>query len=217
MKLISLSYNLSKNTQSYGGRHKIKIAQYERIQDGSTANSFMVEFYNHIGTHIDCPNHFYSDGLKICDYDINYFIFNEPQIIDVDLSSKNEIDIDNLSEPCIHSSDIIFFRTYFSKKRKSEDYIKNYPVFKLQLVNHLKKNCKNLRAIGFDIISLTSPLNKNEGKEAHKILLGNDNPILIVEDMKLDFYDDKISKIIISPYFFEEIDSAPCSVYGIIE
>jgi len=76
MKLISLSYNLSKNTPSYGGRHKIKIAQYERIQDGSTANSFMVEFYNHIGTHIDCPNHFYSDGLKICDYDINYFIFN---------------------------------------------------------------------------------------------------------------------------------------------
>ena len=27
----------------------------------------------------------------------------------------------------------------------------------------------------------------------------------------------KISKIIISPYFFKEIDSAPCSVYGIIE
>ena len=58
---------------------------------------------------------------------------------------------------------------------------------------------------------------KNEGKEAHKILLGNDSPILIVEDMKLDLYDDKISKVIISPYFFEEIDSAPGSVYGIIE
>ena len=64
---------------------------------------------------------------------------------------------------------------------------------------------------------MTSPLNKNEGKEAHKILLGNDNPILIIEDMKLDLYNDEISKIIISPYFFEEIDSAPCSVYGIIE
>ena len=51
MKLIPLSYNLSKNTPSYGGRHKIKIAQYERIQDGSTANSFMVNFIITLAQH----------------------------------------------------------------------------------------------------------------------------------------------------------------------
>ena len=69
-----------------------------------------------------------------------------------------------------------------------------------------------------DIISLTSPLNKQEGKKSHENLLNESKskPILIVEDMFLENFSNEINKIIISPFYVKGMDSAPCNVYGII-
>ena len=67
-----------------------------------------------------------------------------------------------------------------------------------------------------DIISLTSPLNRDEGTKSHQILLNNDSrEIMIIEDMFLDNYNNKIDKAIVIPLMVEGIDSAPCTVYGI--
>ena len=216
MKFIQLSYNLNKNTPSYGGRHKVSIEPFEQIKNGSTANSYMVNFYNHIGTHIDAPNHFFESGKKIIDYNINELFFKKPQIIDVSLLEKNEISLETIVGECDIESDIILFRTFFSKYRNSEKYINSYPVFSSEFAKYLKDKCKKLRAIGFDTISLTSPLNKEEGKKAHQLFLNGETPTLIIEDMNLEHYSSNIKKILVVPFNFEKIDSAPCGVYGII-
>lgn len=216
MKFIQLSYNINESTPSYGDRHKVSIEPFEQIKNGSTANSYMVNFYNHIGTHIDSPNHFFDSGKKIIDYDVNELFFDRPQIIDVNLSEKNEISLETIVEECDNEADIILFRTFFSKYRNSEKYINHYPVFKSHFVNYLIKECPRLKAVGFDTISLTSPLDKQEGKKAHQLFLGGSSPILIIEDMFLEFYNSNIKKILVSPFNFEKVDSAPCNVYGII-
>ncbi len=216
MKFIQLSYNMNEDTPSYGGRHKVSIKPFEKIKNGNTANSYKVHFYNHIGTHIDCPNHFFNSGKKITDYSINDLLFNNPQIIDVDLSKKNEISSKTILSEINKNADIILFRTFFSKYRHSKKYINDYPVFTSEFVCFLIKECVNLRTIGFDIISLTSPINKDEGKKAHQLLLGNEKPILIIEDMNLENYTNNIKNILVAPFNFEKIDSAPCNVYGII-
>jgi len=220
MKFIELSYNINENTPSYGGRHKVSIKEYEQIKNGNTANSYMINFYNHIGTHLDCPNHFFDEGDKISNYSINHLFFTKPQLIEVDLTNNNEISKSTILSKCNKDADIIFFKTSFGKYRKDEKYIKEYPVFMSSFASYLKSECKNLKVVGLDIISLTSPLNKKEGKKAHQIFLGKDllysNPILILEDVNLENYNSKIKNILISPFNFEKIDSAPCNVYGLI-
>ncbi len=216
MKIINLSYILSNNTPSYGSRHKFKIIKEKSILDGDSSNSFTLSFLNHMGTHIDAPNHFHKDGKKIADFEPEELIFNNPQLINVDLSQFNEISKSTIVEEIDTRSDIIFFRTYFSKKRSSREYIESYPVFSSSFANELKNYYPNLRCIGMDIISLTSPLNRDEGTKSHQILLNNDSrEIMIIEDMFLDNYNNKIDKAIVIPLMVEGIDSAPCTVYGI--
>jgi len=220
MKFIQLSYNINQNTPSYGDRHKVSIMPCEQIKSGNTANSYIINFYNHIGTHLDCPNHFFDKGDKVSSYSINQLFFTKPQLIEVDLANSNEISESTILSQCDKDADIIFFKTSFGKYRGSEKYIREYPVFMSQFAAYLKSECKNLKVIGLDIISLTSPLNKEEGKKSHQIFLGQDsnynNSVLILEDVNLENYDIKINSVLISPFNFEEIDSAPCNVYGFI-
>jgi kynurenine formamidase len=220
MKFIQLSYNINQSTPSYGGRHKVSIIPCEQIKSGNTANSYIISFYNHIGTHLDCPNHFFDEGNKVSSYSINQLFFTKPQLIEVDLANFNEISESTILSKCDKDADIIFFKTSFGKYRESEKYIREYPVFMSQFATYLKSECKNLKVIGLDIISLTSPLNKGEGKKSHQIFLGQDsnhnNSVLILEDVNLENYDNKIKSILISPFNFEKIDSAPCNVYGFI-
>jgi len=218
MHIINLSYPLSETTPSYGDKHKISIKALEQISRGNTSNSYEVKFYNHIGTHIDCPNHFFDNGKKINEYKINDFVFNSPQIVDVDIIELNEISYKTITQKLSVDSDIILFRTFFSQYRLDKKYINNYPFFASDLAKDLKNNFPNLKAIGLDIISLTSPINKNEGKKCHQILLDDsrNNAIMIIEDMYLDLYDKKINNIIVSPIFIDKIDSSPCNVFGII-
>ena len=141
MNLVTLSYNLNSKTPSYGGRNQVSIRHFEKIDEGSTANSYKINFYNHMGTHIDCPNHFYNSGKKISDFTINDLIFKNPEIIDVNLESKNEISLETINDNFSRDADIIFFRTFFSKKRNSRDYIYEYPFFSSELATNLINEC----------------------------------------------------------------------------
>ena len=63
------------------------------------------------------------------------------------------------------------------------------------------------------MISISSPLNRQEGREAHRKLLSGRN-FLIIEDMDLMNKPTNIKRIILSPIMFEEADSSPCTVWA---
>jgi len=216
MNIINLSYPLSKDTPSYGSKHNFIASPEKSILNNDSSNSYILNFLNHMGTHIDAPNHFHKSGKKIIDFSPEDLLFHKPQLIDIDLTLLNEISHSTLVDKINIESDIIFFRTYFSNKRNNREYIESYPVFSSKLAYDLKKNFPKIKSIGLDIISLTSPLNREEGTKSHKILLANDSrEILIIEDMNLNYYEEKIQKIMVVPLMVEDIDSAPCTVYGI--
>ena len=106
MKLIPLSYELSKSTPSYGNKHKVTVKQIEKISKGNTSNSYEMKIYNHIGTHVDCPNHFYDNGKKIDQYNIDDFIFKSPQLIDVTLKENHMISKQTITKELNKETDI---------------------------------------------------------------------------------------------------------------
>ena len=85
------------------------------IKDGGSANTAKWELFNHLGTHIDFPYHFYQNGQKIEDFPEDFWIFTEDkiQVLEVDLP-KNDLLIkpDQINVKNLHlDPEILFFKT----------------------------------------------------------------------------------------------------------
>ena len=204
---IFLSHYLNLNTPLYGGKeNQIEIKEISSITNGDTANSKKLKFPNHVGTHIDFPFHFDNNGKKIHDYKPNFWIFKNIGFINGQV--KN---IESQFESIDKNIDFLLIKTGFGKYRDQKKYWQSQPVFPSYLASKIKNHFPKIRAIGFDMISLTSQLDKQEGKKAHiEFLVKND--ILVIEDMNLENLNSTPFELIVSPLLIEDIDGSPCTI-----
>lgn len=213
MKPIFLSYFLDQNTPAYGGETDlISVKRSRSIINGDNSNNSIITLTSHIGTHIDFPFHFSNDGKKSDDYPASFWIFNNIGIINCSIENVSR-EIQKLDTDI----DILILKTGFGKYRGMNDYWKSQPVIPSSLALTLRNRFPNLRIFGFDMISLTSKLDRIEGKIAHINFLIN-HDILILEDMNLNELNEKIpKKIIVSPLQIAELDGTPCTVIGVFD
>jgi arylformamidase len=202
-----LSYFLKENTPTYGGiEGTIKFEKERSISSGDTSNNMRFELPGHVGTHIDFPYHFSDDGKKCGDYPASFWVFNKIGYLKCAIN-EIEKDIERLSSDI----EILIVRTGFGKKRGFTEYWSSQPVIPSSLACIIKKKFPNIRVFGFDLISLTSKLDRIEGKNAHiEFLLKNE--ILILEDMYLENLETTPSTIIIAPLQIYDADGVPCNV-----
>lgn len=213
MNNIFLSYHLDSNTPIYGGSKGICIDIDRSIENGDSANTKIIKFSNHSGTHIDYPNHFIKNGSTSNFFDANFWQFNKVLLIKV-VAEKNEII--NLTRDFLTNIpkdiDFLIIKTGFGKLRETEDYWKYNPGISPETGFLLKEMFPNLKIIGFDFISLTSFQNRELGRIAHKTFLGGEKPILIIEDMDLSKIEDSPKSLICLPIMLSEVDGAPVTI-----
>ncbi len=211
-KNIFLSYFMDDNTPLYGGYYGVKMQSLRSIENGDSANTKLLEFCNHSGTHIDFPNHFSIQGKVIEDYDANFWIFNSPYFIEIEAIDNQIIDLTIEQIHAIPQNvDFLILKTGFSKFRNEERYWKSNPGIAPELASKLKLRCPNLSVLGMDIISLTSFGDRPLGRISHnKFLI--DNNILIVEDMFLDNLISQPKKIYCLPLLRKGLDGSPVTV-----
>jgi len=89
-------------------------------------------------------------------------------------------------------------------------YMRRGPCLSAEAAGYLRK-FSNLRALGIDTISISSPLLREVGREAHRLLLKG-RSFLIVEDMDLLGKPVDYKRVVIAPLLVEEVDSAPCTI-----
>jgi kynurenine formamidase len=168
----------------------------------------------HLGTHIDAPKHFDDSGRPIASYSVNDLIFNKPSVLDIVKESGEMILPKDLHqfEESISVSDMLLLRTGFQKYREADPrkYATENPGVSTEAAKYLA-GFGGLRALGFDFISLSSVLHREEGRTAHRTLLAGRN-FFIVEDMDLVNYHPDARRIIVAPLFIEGVDSTPCTV-----
>ena len=200
------------NTPLYGGDYGVKMQSLRSIENGDSANTKLLEFCNHSGTHIDFPNHFSIQGKVVEDYDANFWIFNSPYFIENEAIDNQIIDLTIEQIHAIPQNvDFLILKTGFSKFRNEERYWKSNPGIAPELASKLKLRCPNLRVLGMDIISLTSFGDRPLGRISHnKFLI--DNNILIVEDMFLDNLISQPKKIYCLPLLRKGLDGSPVTV-----
>src|SRR3989339_300793 len=211
-----LSYMLSNETPLFGETAPVVVSFDKKISANDSCNSATVSFSGHSGTHIDAPRHFYQDGRSISQYRIDELIFNHPQLIDCVKGDNELIDISDLES--IGDCDLLLIRTGFYKFRSEKRYRINNPGISVAAAEWLRQAHPHIKAIGIDSISISGFQMREEGRNAHRMLLGDNirlgAPVLLIEDMDLSFMEGKLKKVYVFPLFIEGPDSLPCTIVG---
>ena len=213
MNHLYLSYLLNENTPIYGGEKAIYIENRSEMSKGDSSNTKYLKFPNHSGTHIDFPNHFSDSGKKSESYEASFWFTSKITVVkylakDEEIINQNCFDIQKISA----NTEFLIINTEFYKRRKEKAYWNNNPGLSPELASNLKKQCPNLRFIGFDFISLTSYQNRILGRKAHVEFLIK-NEILLIEDMDLSNIDGiNIKSVTALPLLMEGLDGAPISI-----
>lgn len=220
MKVSYLSHSLTIDTPSYGNRDRVILDEKSSIAAGDTSNTTDVRLTNnHIGTHFDVPKHFFENGITITDIDPSDFFFECIKLIDIKCEKGRLIEIEDIKTHKIpDKTEFLIIRTGFENFRGQDVYWNAYPGITEKACEYLRGKLPKLRAIGFDFISLTSPIDKEQGKKAHEILLKkiNDKFVIIVEDMKIAHLNNQVDNmsIIIAPMLIEGGNGGPVTIFA---
>ncbi|SFV75412.1 Metal-dependent hydrolase [hydrothermal vent metagenome] len=219
---LFLSHILDEKTPTYGNRNKFQKIKKSAILNGDVANDTYIKTTSHIGTHIDMPYHFYENGQTIEDFDINFWIFQNPLFIEIlpqDFIIKDEL-LEKLAVVDNRTLyDILIVKTGICHQRDKDIFWEQNYGFAPEIANYLREKFPSIRVFGFDSISVSSFTNRVVGREAHKRFLDPKKPILLLEDMDLRDMNQttKLKSVIVSPLRITQCDGLPCSVFGVID
>jgi len=231
LKRVYLSYILDSKTPTYANRNRFEQIKKSDISKGDVANDTTISTTVHIGTHIDMPYHFYENGQTIEDFDADFWVFQQDEILFIELRIENEEliirdelimeleKIKNNSQFSTLNSQLLIVKTGICHRRETQEFWEKNYGFHLDIANYLREYFTNIKIFGFDSISVSSWQNRILGREAHKAFLEPNNPILLLEDMDLRKItkNTKLKEVIVSPLRIASCDGLPCTVFGVID
>ncbi|MFQ5950579.1 MAG: cyclase family protein, partial [Candidatus Geothermarchaeales archaeon] len=80
---VLLSHRLGVDTPAFAGGPSLTISPIKQMDKGGSSNSYRLAFPNHLGTHIDAPQHFDPSGKPLSAYDLEDFVFTHPVLLDI--------------------------------------------------------------------------------------------------------------------------------------
>lgn len=211
-----LSYHIDSQVPRYGRMSSLVIQSERRISRGDSCNTSVFAMHNHLGTHIDCPRHFFESGKRISDFSINQFAFTRPYLFVCPKKKNQLIEKEDLQTLKLKRTDILLIKTGFGKHRSQGFYANDNPGISPESALHLRLKYPNLRAIGVDTISVSPYKNRQIGRETHRILLSgrkfSNPPLFIIEDMNLQVINRAPEWVLVVPIFIKGLDSSPCTI-----
>lgn len=217
---ISLSHWINETTPTYGDQGGFTRTSFSSIKEGRTSNSEKWQLNNHLGTHIDFPRHFDNKGLSSSDYNNPFFIYDQVGIIVLEKAVlPNHIitveDIIDKVKLVPKSTEILLLKTNFEQYRGQDIYWEQNPGYEESLAFLFREHFTNLRAFGFDSISLSSLNDRSMGKKAHQAFLKHNEPILIIEDMSLTKVTEKTDaqKLFVILFPISNTDGTPVNCF----
>ncbi|MDO8303745.1 MAG: cyclase family protein, partial [Sedimentisphaerales bacterium] len=193
----------------------LKITPVERFEYGDTADTSLVEVFNHCGTHIDLPGHKIRDGKTLSDSSIEEFIFERPYIVDIPLQDEQNALVSDF-EPYkqqLSQCDLLLIRSGFSRFRQTDKnrYVWKTPGVSVEAAKWLMQTCPQLKAIGMDFLSFETLGDTSHKSQAHLAVLQRN--VKIIEDLNLDnLANGKILRVFAFPLFIEGVDSFHATV-----
>jgi kynurenine formamidase len=192
---------------------------YTIDKDGASVHVLKVA--SHTGTHVDAPGHVDPDGISIGAWAPSDLIFTRPVVVDLRAADDEVIEPGHLHphERKLQEGDLALLRFGLGALRGTdpERFSRHSPGLGVAAARWLRRQCPQLRALGMDVPSLSCIAHLEETMAGHNELLGGvGRRFLVVEDMDLHNDLAGLREVRISPWRVEGMDSAPCSIVGIL-
>jgi kynurenine formamidase len=221
-EFVRLSYEIRFEHPGGPGNPTYTYEQLSSIERGDVANFGLLHMLGHFGSHVDAPNHFNPDGLKIAQVPLDRLVYERPVLLDVPKGDSELVLREELEphETAIAGADLLVLRTGWSAVRKSDPvrYSHEGPGVSPEACTYLMDGFPELKALALDCISLASYRRIDpEGIVAHQILCGvgrGDRYLVIIEDLDLAAYPEDPLRVYAIPLFPEQTDSSPCTVFA---
>ena len=214
-----LSYILEDKIPVYGNKSAfITIEPKKSMTRGDSCNTYRFSMENHWGTHVDAPAHFFKAAKRVSDYSAESWVFENPCVIKLSLKRGEVIGVNRIKARVNKDYDLLLLKTGFGRLRGADVYSLDNPAVSPEVGRWLRKERPNIRAIGFDFISIGSPKNRSLAGESHRAFLNprsGGEPITIIEDMNLSPDLTGLKSVVVAPLLIRALDSAPCAVLGI--
>lgn len=157
----------------------------------------------HIGTHLDAPLHYITNGEDVTKFNTELLIGGVKVI---SILNRREISASDLKNKQINKGDRIFFKTNNSSFNWINEPFKNaFVALDESAARYLAE--KEIAMVGIDYISIASIENCNV---VHTILL--QKSICIVEGLLLNTIEEGIYEMICLPLFIETAEGSPATV-----
>jgi kynurenine formamidase len=90
-----------------------------------------------------------------------------------------------------------------------------YPWLDPSVPTFLRKECPSLRLLGIDTLSISSPLQREEGRACHRAFLCGSSPILLLEDLDLTpaHIVGRAWRLRIFPWIRAQLDGVPVMAF----
>jgi len=198
MKIIDLTHDIKNGMMIYPGDPEIAITE-GLTHERDYCHVDQLHLNSHVGTHIDAPFHFLSDGKAISAFPVDFFV--RPGVA-IDLRHKKAgetIKAEDLSSSLLEQGCAVVLVTGWYHFFGSESYLK-HPYLSKDAAEFLVEQGVSIVAVDFLNVDQTC----GDAWDAHQVLLGRET--LIVENL-----NNTISLEFGKPYLFSFL---PLKVMG---
>ncbi len=171
MTLIDLTHTYNSAMPVYPGDIPPQWIQTATLQNDGYVH-FQLTASMHVGTHIDAPAHFISNGQVLSDISLERFIGRG---VFINARGHKTIDIDLLTGVDIQKGDVVVVDTGFAEKFGTKEYFEDFPVMTETFAQRIVE--LQVHMVGLDN---PSP-ERDQPFPCHKILLGAG--VLILENL----------------------------------
>lgn len=202
MRIIDISVSVDRNLPLWPKSSGLRLTQVSRIGKRSDANETHIEMNAHIGTHIDAPLHFISDGSSIDEAPLDVFAGTAVVVYLPRAQKITAQDLEQLSLP--KGVKRILFKTSNSLLWENgvRKFNQNYVGLTAEAASWIVK--KGIKLVGIDYLSIA---NFDEAVLVHKILLGKG--IFILESLNLTGVKPGSYELICMPLKITGAEAAP--------
>jgi len=198
MKIIDISMDIDPNIQVYKNKEeKIPVFTLESTHKENSFHESKIEMNMHTGTHMDAPLHMIEGGKRIKDTVLEKLI-TPCKVFDF-TNVSGGITKEDLETREIEEKDFVLLKT---KNSLTEEFIYDFIYLEKSGAEYLKN--KKIKGVGIDALGIERD---QPDHETHKILLGNDIPIL--EGLRLKGVPEGEYVLLALPIKIPEAEGAP--------
>jgi arylformamidase len=216
---VRLSYDVEPESPGWPGNPTMEHRYTTHTSWGSPDTHSLITIFSHFGSHIDAPSHHIDGGAGICDLALDFYIYDEPLLVDVPKGEVEMVEAADLAPfaSAMRTCDGLFIRTGWSSKRSQEPilYAERGPAISSGAADYIMNGCPNLRGVGMDSISIGSPLGLDDAIAAHEIfagMRGHGRGVILIEDIHLNVEADRLVRVLALPLFMKGLEGSPCTV-----